>query len=115
MSIKKIIILASTTGALLLGASAYAQTSTPSDTSAASPHAARVANRALAKKVRQAITHAKPTIPTEGLAVLAKSGTVTLVGEVETQDQVDEAGKVAAAVSGVVTLKNVLGLSERGM
>jgi hyperosmotically inducible periplasmic protein len=110
MNLRKILVLASVVGMTLQVSTLYAQTA-----SAPAPTSSHAANRLLAKKVRQALTQAKPMIPTEGIAVLAKSGAVTLVGEVESQDQADEAGKVAAAVSGVTSLKNNLGLSERGM
>lgn len=112
---KRIIVAASIAACALLSTNVLAQTSAAPQTAQMSKASVRAANRMLAKKVREALGKAHPAIPTEGIAVLAKSGSVTLVGEVESQDQVDEAGKVAASVEGVTKLTNNLGLAERGM
>jgi len=97
---------------LLASTSAFAQTS---DAMAApSAKSMRMANHQLAKKVRMALTKAKPTIPLEEVVVLAKKGVVSLVGEVENADQSAEAEKIATGVAGVASVNNQLGIAERG-
>jgi len=101
---------------MLNSANVFAQTDTAGSTAMGAPTAksARAANRQLAKKVRQALTAAKPAIPMEEIVVLAKKGAVSLVGEVESQDQSDLAAKVAQGVAGVASVNNQLSIGERG-
>jgi len=115
----KTIKLAALAGAFFIAlnsASVFAQTDTGGSGAMAAPTAksARIANRQLAKKVRQALTAAKPALPLEDVVVLAKQGVVSLVGEVESPDQSAQAGKVAQGVAGVTSVNNQLSISERG-
>jgi len=112
---KKTLVIASLSACVLLSTNVLAQASSSSSTTDMSKASMRAANHALAKKIRGALSKARPTIPTENIAILVKSGAVTLVGEVESQEQVDEAGKIAGAVDGVTKLSNNLGIEERGM
>jgi len=101
---------------MLNSASVFAQTSTGGSMAMGAPTAKsmRMANRHLAKTVRQALTATKPSIPMDEVVVLAKKGVVSLVGEVESQDQSDRAGKVAQGVAGVASVNNQLSIEEKG-
>jgi hyperosmotically inducible protein len=66
----------------------------------------RAANRMLARKVRAAITAAKPTIPMEDFFVFARGGQVTLVGDVDTTDQSARAVAIAKGVPGVTSVRD---------
>jgi len=81
-------------------------------TQGTSKSAVRKANRALSKKVAQALS--KGGIDTTGVNVLAKSGAVTLAGTVTDPTQIDKAGSIAKGVSGVTSVKNVLTIREGG-
>lgn len=115
----KSIKLAMLTGALLMmlnTGNVFAQTAGAGAMAASAPSAKsiRMANRQLAKKVRQALSTAKPAIPMESVVVLAKKGVVSLVGEVESEDQVARAATIAQGVAGVASVNNQLGIEERG-
>ena len=116
MKTLKFAVVAGACFVMLNSASVFAQTDTGGSMAMGAPTAKsmRVANRQLAKKVRKALVAAKPAIPTEEIVVLAKKGAVSLVGQVETQDQSDRAAKLAQGVAGVVSVNNQLGLAEKG-
>lgn len=113
--------LANMIGATLVALSigvAHAQT----DTGASAPVPAsskesrkqlRAENRALAKRVRQALAHTKG-LTSSGITVIAKSGAVTLTGTVPDQAQIGLAEATAKNVSGVTSLKNNLTLDIVG-
>lgn len=110
-------------GALIFAASvsAFAQAS---DTDMASAPAAGMskhhvqwkmtpAERALSKKVRGALAHAKG-VSAANIIVRAKADAVTLEGTVPDQTQVDKATTVAQGVAGVGSVKNDLSVKEEG-
>jgi hyperosmotically inducible periplasmic protein len=76
--------------------------------------AARVANRQLAKKVRAALTKAKPALPMADITVIAKAGVVSLTGSVPSQDQATQAATVAQGVAGVSSVNNRLSIKQPG-
>lgn len=100
-------------GALVVIASinAYAQPSNADMTSQPiakeTAKAAKSADRALAKKVRTALSRNK-NISATNVTVRAKSGVVTLQGSVPEQLQIDQATQVAQSVPGVLSVKNAL-------
>jgi osmotically-inducible protein OsmY len=69
--------------------------------------AERAANRALAKKVRVALTHTQG-LDVSNLSVLARKGAVTLAGTVPDDQQIVLAEAVAQGVDGVSSVKNNL-------
>ncbi|MEM5339799.1 BON domain-containing protein [Paraburkholderia azotifigens] len=81
-------------------------------TQGTSKSAVRKANRALSKKVAQALS--KGGIDTKGINVLAKGGAVTLAGTVDDPTQIEKAGSIAKGVSGVTSVKNALSIHEGG-
>lgn len=110
-------------GALVLAASvnAWSQTSEPTAASAdpgtaaaqgTSKSATKKANRALGKKVRQAL--AKGGVDTAGVNVLVKGSSISLAGHVPDASQVEKAGSIAKGVSGVSTVRNALTTREAG-
>ncbi|SAL66051.1 transport-associated protein [Caballeronia terrestris] len=110
-------------GALIVVASfnAWSQTSdataTPSQSGATasagtSKSAVRKANRALSKKVLQALS--KGGVNTAGISVLAKGGAVSLAGHVSDPADIDKAGSIAKGVSGVTSVKNALSINQGG-
>ena len=103
----------------LTGLSAFAQAvgssgglaSAPSaslTSGAAANHApgSKAADRALAKQVRRAL--AKSGMVLTDMTVRAKDGEVSLIGSVPTAALVEQAGHVAAGVSGVTSVTNRL-------
>jgi hyperosmotically inducible periplasmic protein len=117
-------MIGATLVALSIGV-AHAQTdagaSTPAAVSSASaPGSAKAArkqmraeNRALAKRVRQALGHTKG-LTSSGINVIAKSGTITLAGTVPDQPQMDLAVTTAKGVTGVSSVKNSLTFEVEG-
>lgn len=105
--------------AAILSASVMVMSTAPvwaadaSDASMPSKSGQRAANRQLAKAVQMKLYHTKGLVADDVHAV-ARSGTVTLVGMVPTQAEIDLAGKTATGVSGVTTLKNNLTIDEPG-
>lgn len=110
-------------GALIVVASfnAWAQTSDATATASqsgatasagTSKSAARKANRALSKKVLQALS--KGGVNTSGISVLAKGGAVSLAGHVSDPADIDKAGSIAKGVSGVSSVKNALSINQGG-
>ncbi|MFM0221334.1 BON domain-containing protein [Paraburkholderia dipogonis] len=69
--------------------------------------AQRAANRQLAKNVRQALARTK-SLNIVNVTVRAKQGVVTLQGSMPDTGQIDQATKVASAVTGVASVKNDL-------
>ena len=96
---------------------AWSQSSESTDTSTAtqgtSKSTVKKANRALSKKVSQALS--KGGVDTTGINVLAKSGAVTLAGSVTDASQIEKAGSIAKRVPGVVSVKNALTIREGGL
>lgn len=88
------------------------QTAAPSASAAPSKSAMRKANRALSKKVSQALQ--KGGIQTVGMNVIAKNGAITLAGRAADATQIDKAGSIAQGVDGVTSVKNVLTIEEGG-
>ncbi|RQS62933.1 BON domain-containing protein [Burkholderia sp. Bp8963] len=88
---------------------------TPAATSATAPSRSsiRAANRELAKRVQTTLNKQKGLMSTDVHAI-ARSGTITLVGMVPDQAQIDLAGKVAESVPGVTSVKNNLTVEEEG-
>jgi osmotically-inducible protein OsmY len=88
-------------------------TSTDSGTTATqapSKSSVRKANRALSKKVLQALT--KGGVDSSGVHVLAKGSAVTLTGSVPEAAQIDKAGEIAKQIAGVTSVKNDLTVNE---
>ncbi|MBP0588550.1 BON domain-containing protein [Paraburkholderia sp. LEh10] len=81
-------------------------------TQGTSKSAVRKANRALSKKVVQALS--KGGVDTSGINVLAKGGAVTLAGSVTDGSEIEKAGSIAKGVSGVTSVKNALTIREGG-
>lgn len=106
-------------GALVVLASinAYAQASdvdmTNQPSAKQTAKAAKSADRALARKVRAALSKSKD-ISVANITVRAKSGAVTLQGSVPEQPQVDKASQVAQNVAGVSSVKNALTIRPVG-
>lgn len=121
MNVIKTLILAGGTLIVAISVTAWAQSSEPVTPStqasmsaggAASPHAAKQANRALSKKVLH--TLAKGGVKTSGINVVAKSGAVVLEGSVPEPAQIGKAGELAKGVPGVTSVKNSLTVKEEG-
>ncbi|ACC74714.1 BON domain-containing protein [Paraburkholderia phymatum] len=81
-------------------------------THGASKSEVRKANRALSKKVAQALS--KGGVDTTGINVLAKGGAITLAGGVNDPAQIDKATSIAQGVAGVTSVKNALTVREGG-
>ncbi len=118
-------MIGATLVALSIGV-AHAQTDAGASTAAAvssasapvSAKAARKAmraeNRALAKRVRQALAHTKG-LQSSGINVIAKNGTtITLAGTVPDQTQMDLAVATSKSVSGVTSVKNSMTFEVEG-
>lgn len=103
---------------MLATTSGYAQTSdamaAPATASAPSAKSIRMANRQLAKKVRQALTKSKANLPMEYITVLAKGGVVSLAGSVYSEDQSTQATTIAQGVAGVTSVNNKLSIKQPG-
>jgi hyperosmotically inducible protein len=91
----------------------YAQTSGASTPTPQSTKSGRAADRALSKEVRAALIKAK-IVDTPTISVRAKNGSVTLAGSVRDQSQIERAGEVARAVSGVNSVDNALTIRQPG-
>jgi osmotically-inducible protein OsmY len=89
-----------------LQVNAQASDSDASPAAVAAP-ASKVANRALAKKVRHALARTKGLDPTH-IFVKVVSGAVTLSGSADTEDEINLAVKAAQGVDGVTSVKNGL-------
>lgn len=85
---------------------------TATATQGTSKSTVRKANRALSKKVLQALS--KGGVETTGINVLAKGGAVTLAGGVTDPSQIEKAGSIAKGVAGVTSVKNALTVREGG-
>ncbi|SAK56388.1 transport-associated protein [Caballeronia hypogeia] len=92
---------------------ATGQTAAPAASSAPpSKSAMRKANRALSKKVLQALQ--KGGIDVIGMNVIAKNGAITLAGHAADATEIDKAASIAKGVDGVTSVKNVLTIQEGG-
>ena len=88
------------------------QSATPSASTGTSKSAMRKANRALSRKVTQALQ--KGGVDVVGMNVIAKNGAITLAGRAADAPQIDQAESIAKGVSGVTSVKNVLTIQEGG-
>lgn len=124
MKISKALTLAGAALIVVTSVNAWSQTSapmapTPAASAAgtsdmASPKTMKKEDRALAKKVRTALTKDK-TINPSRIIVKAKGGTVWLEGTVPEEAQSDKATSVAQQVPGVTSVKNALSIkAEEG-
>ncbi|MEI6001775.1 BON domain-containing protein [Paraburkholderia bengalensis] len=93
-------------------ASVSSSTTAPASTAEPSAKAARQANRALSKKVLQALS--KGGVSTSRINVIAKGGQIALAGSVSDASQIDKAAQIAATVPGVTSVKNSLTFKEVG-
>jgi hyperosmotically inducible periplasmic protein len=120
MNVKRAIRLAGGTLILVASFNAWSQSSEPAATSTESSASAgtpskssiRKANRALSKKVLNALS--KGGVDTSGINVLVKGGAVTLAGTVPEAPQSEKAGSIAKGMSGVTSVKNALTIHEKG-
>jgi hyperosmotically inducible periplasmic protein len=106
LSLSSTPVYAQASGAMAMAASGASMPS--------SAKARRVANRQLSRKVRAALTKAKPALPMADITVIAKSGVVSLTGSVPTQDQSTQAATVAQSVMGVTSVNNKLSIKQPG-
>jgi osmotically-inducible protein OsmY len=104
-----VLIVVASVNAWAQGSESAAASTTAQGTSKS---AVRKANRALSKKVAQALS--KGGVDTTGINVLAKGGAITLAGSVTDPTQIDKAGSIAKGVSGVTSVKNALTIREGG-
>jgi osmotically-inducible protein OsmY len=91
---------------------AASQSGTPSASAGTSKKAVRKANRALSRRVTQALQ--KGGVDVIGVNVIAKNGAITLAGYAQDATQIDKAGSIAKGVSGVSSVKNALTIQEGG-
>jgi hyperosmotically inducible periplasmic protein len=84
----------------------------PSTSAAPTKKEVRKANRALSRKVSQALQ--KGGIDTVGLNVIAKGGAITLAGYAQDAESIDKATTIAKGVDGVKSVKNALTIQEGG-
>jgi osmotically-inducible protein OsmY len=94
------------------GDTAIASSGTPSASAGMSKKEIRKANRALSRKVSQALQ--KGGVEMNGINVIAKSGAITLAGHAADQTQIDKAAAIAKDVDGVSSVKNVLTVQDGG-
>jgi hyperosmotically inducible periplasmic protein len=109
--------LAAVATAVVFSVNAWPQTAAsgttaPSASATPSKKEVRKANRALSRKVSQALQ--KGGIDTVGLNVIAKGGAVTLAGYAQDAESIDKATTIAKSVDGVKSVKNVLTIQEGG-
>ncbi|NUY01451.1 BON domain-containing protein [Paraburkholderia youngii] len=83
------------------------------DSAKSQKKAQRAADRALSKQVRSALTKTKG-LETINITVLARRGTVSLIGYVPDNEQVQLAGDTAGHVAGVTSVANNLVPGEPG-
>ncbi|WP_396333170.1 BON domain-containing protein [Burkholderia anthina] len=69
--------------------------------------AVRAENRRLCRDIRKALVKSRK-LDTQNIAVICRSGVVTLAGTVPEQGQVDIAAAVAMSVAGVQSVTNAL-------
>jgi hyperosmotically inducible periplasmic protein len=119
MNAKRTLKLAGVTLILVASFNAWSQSSDATATSTESGAAAaptksqvRKANRALSKKVLNALS--KGGVDTSGVNVLVKGSAVTLAGGVPDAGQISKAGTIAKGVPGVGSVKNSLSIHEEG-
>ena len=74
---------------------------------------ARAKNRAFAKTVQVALRQRKD-LDSSGIFAFARGPDVILVGEAQSQDQINLAGNVAQSVAGVKSVKNNVTVDEVG-
>ncbi|XUW89993.1 BON domain-containing protein [Burkholderia sp. M6-3] len=91
---------------------AAASSGAPSASAGMSKKEIRTANRALSRKVSQALQ--KGGVQMNGINVIAKGGAITLAGHASDQTQIDKAASIAKNVNGVSSVKNVLTVQYGG-
>jgi hyperosmotically inducible periplasmic protein len=79
-------------------------------TSGVAPASTKAADRALRRRVLNALAKAKG-LHASGITVRATNGAVTLEGWVPEQAQIDQAAQIAQGVTGVTSVRNTLTLS----
>jgi hypothetical protein len=89
------------------------ETTEASSATSHSTSSVRAANMQLAKRVQTTLYKHKDLVSADVHAV-ARSGKITLVGMAPDQSQIDLAGKLAAGVPGVTSVKNNLTVEEAG-
>lgn len=90
----------------------HAQPNTDSTPASQPVKSSKAADRALSRKVRAALIKAK-IVDTQTISVRAKNGFVTLAGSVREQSEIERAGEVARAVSGVSAVNNALAIRQQ--
>ncbi|MEM5311783.1 BON domain-containing protein [Paraburkholderia sp. JHI869] len=105
------------TGLFAASLPAHAQDGVPGSPAAASssgasatPASQKAADRALRRRVLNALAKAKG-LHAGGITVRATNGAVRLEGWVPEQAQIDQATRIAQGVAGVTSVKNTLALS----
>lgn len=76
-------------------------------------HAARIANRHLARDVRKALTK-DGDIDMSRVSVQARDGRITLIGSVPSEDQIKQAELHAKEVDHVIAVANRLSIDRPG-
>lgn len=94
------------------GDTAAPSSGTTSTSAGMSKKEMRKANRALSKKVSQALQ--KGGVNMNGVQVIAKNGAITLAGHATDQTQIDKSAAIAKNVDGVNSVKNVLTVEYGG-
>ncbi|WP_233839011.1 BON domain-containing protein [Paraburkholderia sp. ZP32-5] len=118
MNVQRTLKLAGGTLIVVASINAWSQSSEPATSTESATSAApsksdiRKANRALSKKVLQALS--KGGVDTSGVRVLVKGSAITLAGNVPESAQIEKAGELAKHVSGVTSVKNTLAVHEGG-
>ncbi|MEX3855943.1 BON domain-containing protein [Paraburkholderia sp. BR10923] len=101
--------------ALTIASSVCAQSSNPAtETTATAPSdkGSNQTNRALARKVRGALTRTQG-LNVSSISVRARGGAVVLTGSVPTRSQIDVAGDAAKSVPGVTSVSNKLSVVQQ--
>jgi hyperosmotically inducible periplasmic protein len=115
MNRKQVVCIALGTLVALTSLGAQAQSSTAANAAATSAPAmsaadAKAANKKLQKDVIRVLARTKG-LSMSNVTVRAKDGVVTLEGGVPDQSQIELAGRAAAGVPGVSSVKNALTLT----
>jgi hyperosmotically inducible periplasmic protein len=107
------VCIALSVASLTWEAGAFAQSSESTGTvpSASAASGAPVSNATLRRQVKAALKKTKGLTALD-IAVRAKNGQITLQGTVKNQEQIGLAGKVAADVPGVTSVKNSLSVNR---
>ncbi|REE23585.1 BON domain-containing protein [Paraburkholderia sp. BL17N1] len=112
--------LAAVTLATVFSVNVWSQTAGTAAPSSGAPSASagmskkeiRKANRALSRKVSQALQ--KGGVQMNGMNVIAKRGAITLAGHAADPTQIDKATAIAQGVDGVSSVKNIMTVQYGG-